>query len=343
MKKWNVLTIMMIFALYSFGFVSCGSDDREDSLGGGVAEEIVGTWVGTCDKGEMTMTFNQDRTGEGERKGYFSSGDLMYVVEYVFTWELKGNTVNVKGRSVQTGAESGDVEEGTYSHQFEYNGLTLTIHEGAYGRITTFNKKENTIVAVDLGLPSGTKWANMNIGAGEPHHYGDYFAWGETTPKSVYNYYTYKWCDNIAGPIAKMTKYNFEPDYGFVDRKKVLEAVDDAATVNWGGKWRMPTYSEIDELSDNCTWTWAKKNGIDGFIVEGKNGRTIFLPAAGYYKSEKLEEAGKSCKYWSSTLGSDYCATATIISYGEQELDYGISHKDEEYARWWGLTIRPVQ
>ncbi|MDY4512770.1 MAG: hypothetical protein SPE10_04900, partial [Paludibacteraceae bacterium] len=109
---------------------------------------------------------------------------------------------------------------------------------------------------VDLGL--SVKWATCNVGASKPEEYGNYYAWGETTTKSTYNWSTYKWCN---GSKTTLTKYNTSSSYGTVDNKTVLELADDAARANWGGAWRMPTDAEWTELRENCTWTWITKNG----------------------------------------------------------------------------------
>ncbi len=102
---------------------------------------------------------------------------------------------------------------------------------------------------VDLGLPSGTFWATCNVGAMNPEDYGDYFAWGETEPKSYYDWSTYKYCN---GSSSTITKYCSDSEYGTVDNKYTLEAIDDAATVNWGGDWRIPTIEEQAELTGAC-------------------------------------------------------------------------------------------
>ncbi len=131
---------------------------------------------------------------------------------------------------------------------------------------------------VDLGLPSGLKWATCNVGATAPEAYGDYYAWGETAPKTIYNWSTYKWCN---GSYDTQTKYCTSSSYGTVDNKTVLDLADDAARANWGGAWRMPTDEEWTELRENCTWTWTNLNGKNGYEVKGANGNSIFLPAAG--------------------------------------------------------------
>lgn len=159
-----------------------------------------------------------------------------------------------------------------------------------------------TAKAVDLGLPSGLKWANVNVGAISPEDSGDYFAWGETEPKDDYDR-TYKWLDDD----SSYSKYCTSSDYGTVDNKTILDPEDDAAHVNWGGDWRMPTYEEVRELCSNCIWTLTTLNGVDGYkVTSATNGNSIFLPAAGYRRTSGIKDANYGC-YWSSSLysGSD--------------------------------------
>jgi hypothetical protein len=153
--------------------------------------------------------------------------------------------------------------------------------------------------AVDLGLPSGTLWADRNVGADAPEAYGDYFAWGEVTPKTEYNYSTYKWCN---GSSSSMTKYCTNRSHGTVDGKTVLDLEDDAAYVNMGSEWRMPTNTEQRELMVNCTWTWTTQNGVYGRKVTGLNGNSIFLPAAGFRDDSDLNNAGSLVYCWSSSV-----------------------------------------
>ena len=118
---------------------------------------------------------------------------------------------------------------------------------------------------VDLGL--SVKWATCNVGATKPEEYGDYFAWGEVEPKNNYSLSTYKYCN---GTNNSMTKYSAKNDVNrgeFYDNKIVLGPEDDAATVNWGGEWRMPTKEEQDELRNKCTWEWTILNGVQGYAL----------------------------------------------------------------------------
>ena len=169
---------------------------------------------------------------------------------------------------------------------------------------------------VDLGLSSGTLWATCNVGANAPEDYGNYFAWGETEPKEDYTWETYKWCN---GTYNTQTKYCTNSSYGnngFVDNKTELDLEDDAAYVNWGSSWRMPSKVEQDELRNECTWTWTTLNGVSGCLVNGPNGNTMFLPAAGYREHESLYSVGLYGYYWSHTLEDPHEAYYLLIYSG---------------------------
>lgn len=179
--------------------------------------------------------------------------------------------------------------------------------------------------AVDLGL--SVKWANFNIGAFDPTHYGDYFAWGETEPKETYSWATYKWCD---GTDANITKYNS------ADGKTILEPADDAAQVQWGGNWRMPTKEELQELIDSCQWERVTLNSVIGNKITGPNGNSIFIPAAGSYNSfdNQLHSVGSAGWLYSSSAASNTFAREINIGYS--------GAKSTSCSKCLGLTIRPV-
>ena len=196
-------------------------------------------------------------------------------------------------------------------HVSRYATYTVTVTKDVE-YIANFKKRkeeeENGHAYVDLGL--SVKWATCNVGATTPEGYGDYFAWGETKRKGDYDWSTYKWCN---GDEYSMTKYCTSSYYGTVDNKTTLELTDDAARVNWGGKWRMPTKAEYDELcnTSNCTWTWTTQNGVNGYkVTSKKNGNSIFLPAVGSRGNGGiLSDEGRDGYYWSSSLstgGGDY-------------------------------------
>ena len=172
---------------------------------------------------------------------------------------------------------------------------------------------------VDLGL--SVKWARCNIGTSSPEGYGDYFAWGETSPKSSY--------DEDNSKTYGKSSYNH--DIGG-------DSFTDAARANWGGSWRLPTAEEFQELIDNCNWTWTTLNGKAGYkVVSKKNGNSIFFPAAGTRYGTSLYYAGEYGIYWSSTPFEDF-------SYFAYYLGFGSSFHDVSYyyRRDYGLTVRPV-
>ena len=191
------------------------------------------------------------------------------------------------------------------------------------------------VQAVDLGLPSGTKWASCNVGATTPEGYGNYFAWGETTTKTDYSWATYK---HANGDYNKLTKYcSYNGNNGFAYNKTTLDPADDAAHVNWGGDWRMPTRAEVDELLNNCTWTWTTQNGVNGYQVASKtNGNSIFLPAAGCRDAD-LNNAGSIGYYWSASLNDYYPGNTWCINFGSDYHDRGYN------SRYFGFSVRPVK
>ncbi len=224
---------------------------------------------------------------------------------------------------------------------------------------------EGSYSYVDLGL--SVNWASLNVGADSLTGYGDYFTWGETETyyvagyaqaaepvwkngRSGYDYYVNKYYEgNNFDEQPGWTKYCFDSEYGkdgFTDRKTVLESSDDAASVNWGETWRTPTFDEILELHENCTWTWIRVNGIVGYKViskvSGYEGRYIFIPASGMRFKDGLEELGKRGCYWSSELeqeglqGKREPLRASYIHMDSNSFGFG------SCARYFALTVRPV-
>ena len=182
------------------------------------------------------------------------------------------------------------------------------------------------VEAIDLGLPSGTKWANMNMGATSPEEYGSYYAWGETEEKKVYDRSTYIYCDGTYD-----TYHNLGSD--------ISGTQYDVAHVKWGGNWRMPTIEQIRELLLHSKQEWTELNGVAGTRFKSKiNGNSIFLPAAGYRWDGGLYFACSEGEYWSSTRSpSDAdadCACHLFFYSGSVTWNY--------YARYYGFTVRPV-
>lgn len=204
---------------------------------------------------------------------------------------------------------------------YYYKAYATNVLGTAYGDIMTFTTEMATTTGslnghdwVDLGLPSGTKWATCNVGASTPTAYGNYYAWGETTTKSSYT----------------------EDNYTYSSNPTTLPSNKDAATANWGGGWRMPTSTEMQELIDNCTVTWTTQSGVNGRLFTGSNGNSIFLPAAGYRLGSELSYAGSRGYYWSSSLYTDNEGSAWLLYFysGNYRMNYN--------NRYCGLAVRPV-
>ena len=201
---------------------------------------------------------------------------------------------------------------------------------------------------VDLGLPSGIKWAKRNLGASKPSDYGNYYTWGETEPKAEYTWATYKWMQTGQSDWKHITKYTiadgktegiwYDAGGNFVgDNKTTLEAADDAATRKLGSPWRMPTMIELQELIDHCTWTWTTQDGKNGYEVKGTNGNSIFLPAAGYREGSELNGAGSWGRYWSSSLSTGRSFNARVLYFRSD------GHAWNDTSRYPGFTVRPVR
>lgn len=195
---------------------------------------------------------------------------------------------------------------------------------------------------VDLGLPSGTLWATCNIGASSPEEYGGYFAWGETegfsSGKTNFSWDTYKWC---YGSSSSLTKYNTSSSNGSVDNKTELDLEDDAAYVNWGRDWRMPSIEQFRELynSSYTTTEWTTQNGVNGLKITSKaNDNSVFLPAAGYRYNSSLSRAGSNGYYWSRTLNSGSPIYSRSLDFYSSYIYSG----DRGY-RFEGRSVRPVR
>ena len=208
---------------------------------------------------------------------------------------------------------------------------------------------------VDLGLPSGVKWASFNLGATKPEEYGDYYAWGETEPyyepgyaqsaspvwkpgkDAGYVFESYKWC---MGTHRTMTKYCSDPISGyegFTDDKYVLEPEDDAAHVILGDKWRMPTKEEWDELRNKCTLEWVQQSGVNCLKISSSNGKYIILPAASSRYGTGFTDWGDIGFYWSSTINPDESFFAQSFNFRPGEYYGGV-----DGSRSYGSSIRPV-
>lgn len=209
---------------------------------------------------------------------------------------------------------------------------------------------------VDLGLPSGIKWASFNLGATKPEECGDYYAWGEIetyyetgyareNPQNHwklgygtegYSWSNYKWCN---GTSESITKYNTSSYYGQVDNKTVLESSDDVAHVILGSNWRMPTAVDFEELISNCTWTVTELNNVYGYKVisniSGYTDKYIFLPLTGKRRGQYFDNENNGY-YWSSSLHSGYPCDAEILWLTSKVVNTA------DNLRSYGFPVRPV-
>ena len=183
---------------------------------------------------------------------------------------------------------------------------------------------------VDLGL--SVKWASFNLGATKPEDYGNYYAWGETVSKSVYQKDNYSWWDDLNHAFFK---------YCSNDGKTVLDSTDDAAHVRLGGNWRIPNGTDLNELRTYCTWTWSTQNGVNGYLVTSKKtghtNKSIFLPAGGYWEGSTLADSGIWGRYWIDGL--------SVSVFPDYALEFGFNADGKWLSgepRWKGLSIRPV-
>ena len=236
----------------------------------------------------------------------------------------------------------------TYTNRQE---ITISENLTLYAQWDTLHK------FVDLGLPSGTKWANCNVGAENPEDYGDYFAWGETSPhysagggtisptwldgyEDHYAWTNYRYCNSSDTTFTKYCN-NEEHGYnGFTDTLTILQASDDAATANWGNVWRMPTTDELQEMIDNCELTWTTQNDVNGMLFTSRsNGNSVFLPATGTY-GIIFKDYGSACVYWSNSLLEDGTVDSAnaLWYYSTDGFALGIFN----HYRYVGLPVRAV-
>ena len=359
-----------------FSLAAC-NDDKEDNGG-----SIIGLWKMTKYEGQAFV--DEDISSDPDEEAY---------------WDIKESGIDVY--NYYKGKLDGDVEHATYEYNgktliVQSDGMyaTCTIKSLTSSKMKMFidylivqanvefervdalpgeksSSGSNSGVTypvfksgtesghdyVDLGLTSGTKWATANVGASNPQDYGNYYAWGEVTTKEVYNFETYKYGTyDYDGDYSKLTKYN--PS----DSKTTLDLSDDAAYANWGGKWRMPTEAQQNELINQCYWVWTdsyNNSNVKGWIVykakgssdkgvkigEGKTPSSsyklsdahIFLPAAGYRSNGDLpyyEEAF----YWSSSLGTKSSGGAYSLGFYCYGVGCGYSSGDRDE----GYSVRAV-
>lgn len=316
MKRTLLILAMVVSAM----MLSCNPKDDDDNDNGGESNnpEIRKPTVVTISVEEISET-------TAKVVGQVTDNGGAEVTERGICWNTEGAPTIIDWRTSE-GEGLGrynsyltDLEPNTtyYVRAYATNAKGTT-----YGEEKSFTtlEPENMINGheyVDLGLPSGLKWATCNVGASSPEDYGDYFAWGETNPKAEYTEENSVTHGEQMGDISGNAQY-------------------DAATANWGGGWRMPSKAEMRELVDHCEWEWTQLNGVNGARVIGPNGSCIFLPAAGYRYGTSLNNDGFTGDYWSSTPddGYDDYAYSLLFCNGYENVLY--------YLRSYGQTVRPI-
>ena len=264
------------------------------------------------------------------------NGEVMDNTSVAFTWSSDAPSVVVVDEKGMVTAKSTGTAHITASIQSLSAQCTVTVTE---------NELSIEHEYVDLGL--SVKWATVNVGAAKPEDYGAYYAWGEIEPKDNYWWSNYKWHASVDSLYAiKFSKYISNSDYGTIDDRVTLDSEDDVAHIKWGGSWRMPTKEELNELHNNCTWTWynsgnSEFGGVAGYKVisniGGYTDRFIFLPCAGVYHNYGTLNTGVDYYgyYWSSTLSDD--AGSMCVWFRKS----GVS-EDDYCARYHGRSVRPV-
>ncbi len=205
--------------------------------------------------------------------------------------------------------------------------------------------------AIDLGLSSGTLWADHNLGADAPESFGDFFAWGNTEPnytiggdtdnptwkKGCSAGYTWKTCKNNGSPASKTKHYKTQTCVDETDNKPELYDKDDAAVQLWGDDWKIPSKEQINELLTECDWEWTTVNGVNGYKVKSrKNNNYIFLPTAGFRRDLHYLNKGEEGLYWSRTFDSRGIIFASSLNFKADSISCSFNH------RYLGFSIRPI-
>ena len=293
--------LIAVFTAMSLTLVSCKKDKNEEPQA--PAPNPVVTYT-------LTALSNDEEMGTVTGGGTYEEGTEATLTAipnsgFIFLEWIDGNTDNPRKLSVTSDLEL------TAIFDYAVSGIDENNHE-----------------YVDLGLPSGLKWAACNVGATTPEAYGNYYAWGETAKKSDYSWAKYF---DTSDEGVTFTKYT-------TDTKTVLDPEDDAAHINMGGAWRMPTKDEWQELIDNCTWTWTMYNGKFGYRVMSKtNGYSIFLTATGTYLNTVLVGNNVYGAYWTSSLDTNKSSNANAVAF-----DKGGNYYTFSAERRCGGSVRGV-
>ena len=290
-----------------------------------INEILIGTHTLKLEKAGCTPITKTITIKEGETLTV--NEKLQTGKEIVIKTDNSGDKIFVDNNYVGLSPITTSLAFGSHTIKAERDGKTtsktINVSQGSHvethGRVSSdeyvlaFVQEINGHEYVDLGL--SVKWATCNVGASKPEDYGNYYAWGETNTKSSYTKENSKTCGK------QMNDIKGNPQY-------------DAARANWGGTWRLPTEAELEELKNKCTWKWTTQNGVKGYKVTGPNGKSIFLPAAGYRSGSSLYNAGEYGYYWSSSPDESGSARGLYFDSGYQIVGW--------LSRFNGRSVRPV-
>ena len=327
MKRSLLILLMVVSTM----MLSCNPNDNDDNNSGG-----DGNNTGVERPTVVTKSVEEVTDTTAKVDGQVTEDGGTEVIERGICWNTDGeptiddwHTTEGEGLGMFT-SELNDLK----SHTTYYVRAYATNEVGtSYGMEISF--KTSTINGheyVDLGLPSGKKWATCNVGASSVEDYGDYFSWGEIKPKEVYDEDSYQYWNDLNG-----NGYWDWTGESTINTDISGKVQHDAATANWGDGWRMPTKAEMQELAEYCEWGWTEVNGVNGMIVIGPNGSCIFLPAAGCRNRSSLNGAGEYGYYWTSSYGGYHSGQYAY------SLDFGAPGKYVDYGnRRLGQPVRPI-
>lgn len=315
-----------------------GQDGQDGEGGGGITPLMKienGFWLVSYDKGDTWEIIGQ-ATGEDGKDGKdgicpelkIENGTWYISYDKGVTWEAIGSAVGQDGKTPSLKIENGKLMiswDGGNSWEMVEGGDSI-------GEVVA----PGTGVAegrswVDLGLPSGNKWATCNIGANSAGEWGKFYAWGDTVTKQEYSATT---CNAFGKTVEQLNSS------GITNKGNILNAKYDAANSNWGGYWKMPTREDFKELVDECTWTWTTVGSVSGYEIKSKkegNTNSIFLPAAGSKDLYDILKQGVQGWYWASTAVSTQNYLSWSLTF---DLDEGI--QITPLSRRSGFTIRAI-
>ena len=256
---------------------------------------------------------------------------------YTVEVEIEGRTNEVTAATF-TGSVGGGVRPGRNHHIVWDAGIDWPDKKGDVKAVVTTTKENHKGVQLWAG---GPYWATTNIGASHPWESGLYFWWGDTIGyRPLSGTFSFDFSSGNSAIYTYGKSVSELQSTGWVTRDGILAPEHDAAQVQWGEGWRMPTDQELDDLNRKCKWDWMKTNGVEGYVVRGRDNfaaNSIFLPAAGYGYGTSLSYAGLYGRYWSSILDvEDYCHSLHLRFNS-------LSHGRYSHDRSDGRSVRPVQ